>query len=96
MKVEIQTAEFGPFDSPRVGNVYPIKGGRGLKYGHLQILMAITEPREYHGQAALMLVVTKEGKPVGVNSYGLSYIEELCPIAFCEGLDELTLVIRSL
>lgn len=96
MKIDIQTNEFGPYDPARVGNVYPVKGGRGLKNGHLQILMAITEPREYHGQAALMLVVTKDGKPVGVNSYGLSYVEELCPIAFCDGLDELTLVMRSL
>jgi len=96
MKIEIQTTEFGPYDAPRVGNVYPIKGGRGLRYGHLQILLAITEAQEYRGPMGLLLVITKDGKPIGVNSYGMHYIEELCPVAFCEGVDELTLVIRSL
>lgn len=96
MKIDIQTTEFGPFDPARVGNVYPIKGGRGLKLGHLQILIAITEPRDYYGASALMLVITKEGKPVGVNSYGMHYIEELCPIAFVEGLEDMTLIMRSL
>ncbi len=96
MKIDIQTTELGPLDAARVGNVYPIKGGRGLRDGHLQILMAITEPNSFRGQSALLLVITKDGKPVGVNSYGLSYIEDLCPIAFCEGIDELVLIIRSL
>jgi len=96
MKIDIQTTEFGPYDPVRVGNVYPVKGGRGLKQGHLQVVIAITESREYHGQSALLLVTTKDGKPVGVNSYGLSYVEELCPVAFVEGLDNLTLVMRSL
>lgn len=96
MKIEIQTSEFGPFDPARVGNVYPIKGGRGLRDGHMQILIAITESHPFRGQSALLLVITKDGKPAGVNSYGLSYIEDLCPIAFCEGVDELVLIIRSL
>lgn len=96
MKIDIQTTEFGPYDLPRVGNVYPIKGGRGLKYGHLQVLLAITEPKEFYGPAALMLVITKDGKPVGVNSYGLHYINDLCPIAFVDGLEDMTLVMRSL
>ena len=96
MKIDIQTIELGPFDPARVGNVYPIKGGRGLKQGHMQVLIAITEPREYHGASALMLVITKEGKPVGVNSYAMHYIEELCPIAFVDGLEDMTLVMRSL
>lgn len=96
MKIDIQTTEFVPYDIPRIGNVYPIKGGRGLKYGHLQVLIAITEPKECYGSAALMLVITKDGKPVGVNSYGLHYINDLCPIAFVDGLEDMTLVMRSL
>ena len=96
MKIDIQTTEFGPYDAPRVGNVYPVKGGRGMKNGHLQVLIAITKPHEYRGINGLLLVITKEGEPVGVNSYGMHYIEELCPVAFVEGLDELTLVMRSI
>lgn len=96
MKIDIQTTEFGPYDPARVGNVYPVKGGRGLKNGHLQVLIAITKSSDYRGPSGLMLVITKDGEPIGVNSYGMHYIEELCPVAFVEGLDEMTLVMRSL
>ena len=97
MKIDIQTTEVGPFEAARVGNVYPIKGGRGARYGNMQVLIAITEPREqWQGSMGLMLVISKEGKPVGVNSYGMHYIEDLQPIAFVEGLEELTLIMRSI
>lgn len=97
MKIDIQTTEFGPCEAARVGNVYPVKGGRGLRHGHMQVLIAITEPADcYNGRQGLLLVITKDGKPVGVNSYGIHYIEDLCPIAFVEGLDDLTLIMRSL
>lgn len=97
MKISIEVGEFGPFEPARVGNVYPIKGGRGLRDGHMQVLVAITEPKEqWQGPAALMLVIDKEGKPRGVNSYGIHYINELCPIAFVEGLEEMNLTMRSL
>ena len=97
MKIDIQTTELGPYDAPRVGNVYPIKGGRGLQRGHLQVLIAITkDDYPYREAMALMLVITKNGEPKGVNSYAMHYIEELCPIAFVEGLEELTLIMRSL
>jgi hypothetical protein len=97
VKIDIQTTEVGPFEAARVGNVYPIKGGRGARYGNMQVLIAITEPREqWQGSMGLMLVISKEGKPVGVNSYGMHYIEDLQPIAFVEGLEELTLIMRSI
>lgn len=96
MKINIEVGNFGPYDPARVGNVYPIKGGRGLRDGHMQVLIAITKPHEYRGTAGLMIVVNKEGEPVGVNSYGMHYIEDLQPIAFVEGLDEMMLTMRSL
>jgi hypothetical protein len=96
MRIHMQADQLGPYDPPRVGNVYPVKGGRGLKNGHLQILLAITDPREYVGASGLLLVITKDGKPVGVNSYGMHYIEDLCPVAFCEGIEDLDLTIRSI
>ncbi len=96
MKIDIQTTEIGHNAETKVGNVYAVKGGRGLRYGHMQVLIAITPNREYYGQSGLMLVINKQGEPVGVNSYGMHYIEELCPIAFVEGIDELTLRMRSL
>lgn len=97
MKINIEVGEFGPYEPARVGMVYPIKGGRGLRDGHMQILLAITEPREsWQGQAALLLVVDKGGKPVGVNSYGMHAVEAMQPIAFVDGLDEMSLTMRSL
>lgn len=98
MKINIEVGDFGPYEPARVGNVYPIKGGRGLRYGHMQILIAITECLEpgYRGPAGLLLVVDKGGKPIGVNSYAMHYVDELQPIAFVDGIEEMSLTMRSL
>lgn len=96
MKINIETGNFGPYDPAQVGNVYAVKGGRGLRDGHMQILFAITERRDYNGPSGLMMVVNKKGELVGVNSYGMHYIEDLQPIAFVEGLDQIVLTMRSL
>lgn len=97
MKINVEVGDFGPFDQARVGNVYPIRGGRGLRDGNMQVLIAITTPKEsYQGAAALLLVIDKQGNPVGVNSYGLHSIEAMQPIAFVDGLDALSLTMRSL
>jgi hypothetical protein len=97
VRVDIQTTEIGPCESARPGNVYAVKGGRGLRDGNMQVLLAITTPKEeWRGAMGLLLVINKQGEPVGVNSYGMHYIEELQPIAFVEGLDDLTLIMRSI
>jgi len=99
MQITIETDHLSTFDEPRVGNVYPVRGARGLRDGKMMILLAITEsnPRNCCSSAtALMLVITKEGKPSGVTQYGLHYIQELSPIAFVDGLDDLSLIMRSL
>ncbi|PND29027.1 hypothetical protein [Sinorhizobium sp. M4_45] len=88
--------DFTPTDPVRVGNVYPIKGGRGLKQRHMQILLAITEGNEWQGRSCLFLVVSKEGKPVGVNQYAMHYVEELMPMGFVAGLEDMNLEINSL
>ena len=97
MKVDIQTTEIGPCESARPCNVYAVKGGRGLRDGNMQVLLAITTPKEeWCGAMGLLLVINKQGDPVGVNSYGMHYIEDLQPIAFVEGLEDLTLIMRSI
>jgi hypothetical protein len=97
VKIAIQATEFSPLTPTRIGNVYHIRGGRGLRDGHLQVLIAITEGRPpYQGEAALFLVITKDGKPIGVNSYGMHVLEDWCPIAFVEGLEEMELTMRSI
>ena len=89
--MRINVTELPGFAQPNVGNVYPISGGYGRKAGHAMVLLAITKQ-----QACLMLVIDKEGDPVGVTSYGLHSIEERVPIAFVPGLIELSLMMEPL
>jgi len=91
MKFHIETGYDGNNREVRIGNVYRARGGRALKNGQLNILIAITR-----NQTALMISVDQDGEPVGVTYYGLHYLEDLCPCAFCEGLDGLNFVIRDL
>jgi hypothetical protein len=82
---------------PTVGMVYPVCGGRGMKNGHLMVLLAIREPQGcYETRAALMLVIRKDGSPFNVTDYGLHYLENKLPIAFVDGLGDLDLTMRSL
>lgn len=89
--MRINTTEIPGFSQPVVGNVYPISGGYGRRAGHAMVLLAITEK-----QTALMLVIDKEGSPVGVTSYGLHAIEERAPVAFVPGLAEMTFDMQPL
>lgn len=89
--MKINVTEIPAFSQPVVGNVYGCNGGYGRKAGHAMILLAITE-KGY----ALMLVIDKEGNPVGVSSYGIHAIEERAPIAFVRGLDSLDLTMEPL
>lgn len=93
------------FDSPvvpdalEVGNVYHVRGGRGLRDGHMNIVIAITEPKDRYGmqgRMALCLTVDKEGDPRGVTSYAVHYFEDKMPVAFCDGVADINLVVRSL
>lgn len=89
--MKINVTELPTFSQPVVGNVYAISGGYGRRAGHCMVLLAITQK-----QACLMLVLDKDGGPVGVTSYGLHAIEERAPIAFVRGLEELNLVMEPL
>lgn len=97
MKINIETGDFGPYEPARIGNVYPVRGGRGLRDGHMMVLIAITNPPEqWRGPSGLMLVINKNGEATGITNYGMSRVEELQPIAFVEGLEDITLTMRSL
>lgn len=97
MKVHIETDTNHAITEPTVGNVYSVQGGKGSKYGHMMIIIAITESySDCTGRKALMLVVNKDGKPVNTSSYGAHYLRDKCPIAFVDGLDDLELRMRSL
>lgn len=100
MRIHIETTCEDKIGEPVVGNVYPMRGGRSGKYGHVMILLAITEPipERYDsiGRQALMLVVDTEGRPRGVTNYGIHYFEGKCPIAFVDGINDIDLTMRSL
>lgn len=89
--MKIIVSDLPTFSQPVVGNVYPISGGYGRKAGHAMVLLAITK-----NGAALMLVIDKEGDPIGVTSYGIHAIEERAPIAFVRGLDEMAFSMEPL
>lgn len=89
--MKINVTELPTFAQPIVGNVYAISGGYGRKAGHAMVLIAITK-----NNAALMLVIDREGDPIGVTSYGLHAIEERVPVAFVAGLNELSLMMEPL
>lgn len=82
----------------RVGNVYPVRGGRGASIGNMHVLIAITEKTRWGdpGGMALFLVIDREGNSVGVNTYRASILEEWCPIAFVDGLEGLEFIMRGL
>jgi len=89
--MKINVTDLPAFSQPVVGNVYPISGGYGRRAGHAMVLLAITAR-----QTALMLVIDKEGDPVGVTSYGLHAIEERAAVAFVRGLESLDLTMEPL
>lgn len=89
--MKINVADLPTFSQPVIGNVYGCSGGYGRKAGHAMVLIAVTER-----QSALMLVIDKDGNPVGVTSYGLHAIEERAPIAFVRGLDEMVFQMEPL
>ena len=97
MRIHIETDNALPSAPARVGNVYAVKGGRGMARGHMNILLAITEPGDYcRAPTALMLTVNKDGQPTGVTSYAMHYVEALSPIAFVDGIEDIDLTMRSL
>lgn len=75
---------------PLVGNVYNVRGGRGARNGHMQVIVSLTDT------GCVMLTVDKNGEVVGASCYARHYIQEKCPIAFCDGIEGLSFDIRSI
>lgn len=67
--------------------------------GHMFVVVAITELKDQfcsRGTVATYITVNKEGEIIGGGSYGADYLEDKAPIAYVEGLEDLTLPMRSL
>jgi hypothetical protein len=97
VKIDIALSNSAPSFELRVGNVYPVRGGRGASLGNMFVVVALTEPKDWRSaRMAVYLVVDRDGDIVGGGSYAQHYLEDKAPIAFVEGLDEITLVMGSL
>lgn len=101
MKVHIETDNMGPGYEAQVGNVYQVRGGRGAAKGHMSIIFAVTEPKQdkygcTSGRDALVVIVDRDGDVRGCTSYAMHYFEDKAPIAFVDGLDDISLVMRSI
>jgi len=75
---------------PVVGNVYSVRGGAGARLGHMQVVVSLTDT------GCVMLTVDKEGNVVGASCYGKHYIQEKVPMAYCDGIENLSFDIRSI
>lgn len=93
MKFNIETRDGKPFiGPPAVGDVYPIRGGRGLRYGYQFIVMGIHEQQ----RMAYSLTINRDGEIVGVHSVGLHILEEMVPVGRVEGLEQLEFTVRGI
>ncbi len=85
MKFEIKLGEFSPENPVRVGNVYPVKGGYGTRAKHMMVLLTITKDN-----ICLLMVLNKDGEPVGVTHYAVTAMDDRMPIGFVPGVADMT------
>ena len=81
-----------------VGNVYQVRGGKGAKFGHMHVIVSAYSYGEGwdSGKGFATLTIDREGQIVGGNSYAQHYFMDKMPVARCDGIDEIELVVRSL
>lgn len=99
MKVSIETTEpLTSLPDDMVGNVYQVRGGVGARHGHLHIIVSSYDRCGHScgGPGFVTLTVNREGIIVGGNSYAQHYFMEKVPIARCDGIEEISLIVRSL
>ena len=99
MKVDIETdIPLTGFGQDAVGNVYQVRGGMGARRGHMHIIVAAYEYNDGCGSGCgyATITVDRDGAIVGANAYAQHYFDSKVPIAKCEGLDQVHLIVKSL
>lgn len=99
MKIDIATNVPIPQSGPdMVGNVYPVRGGFGARNGHMHVIIAHYDKVQGGCRYAGYCTVTVDcdGEIVGANNYACHYFDDKVPMAKVEGLEEVSLVMRSL
>ncbi len=92
MKFAFSTIEYETEAPVRIGNVYHVRGGRRASRGEYWVLVGISEC----GQTGYLLAVNREGRVCGTSLYGMHVLREWQPIAFAQGLEDLTLEVVSI
>lgn len=84
-------------DEVRVGNVYPVRGGRAARYAIGMVVIALSGPKDRHSdEMCHMLTISKEGEIVGATTYATHAMENRAPIGFVDGLDALDFDVRPI
>lgn len=99
MRIDIALSEGSPLFDLRVGNVYAVRGGRGASVGNMMVVVAITDTHDRGtptGANAVYLTISREGEVISGGHYSPHYLEDKPPIAYVEGIEDLTLAMRSL
>ncbi len=95
MKIDFKCPDVKFCDELKVGNVYPCRGGRPLRYGHLWVVASIAAGN-CGKDTVVLLQVNRNGEICGAETYGSHYFEDKTPIAFVEGLEDVNLTMRGL
>lgn len=92
MRFAFATNEYSPALPVRIGNVYQTRGGNRASRGDFWVLVGISDS----GETAYLLAINREGRVVGSSSYGMHVVRDWSPIAFAQGLEEMTLDVVSI
>jgi len=99
MRVAIETeTPLASLPEDMVGNVYQVRGGTGAARGHLHIIVSSYETRDKWTSNAgfATLTIDRDGQIIGGNSYAHHYFMDKVPVARCDGLESVALIVRSL
>ena len=83
MRFNIETELSECTQSPVIGNVYNVCGGRGARHGHMMVIISIVD------SMVTTVTVNKSGDIISGRNYGLRYFEDKCPMAYVSGLEDL-------
>ena len=99
MRARIETDEpLVSLPEDMVGNVYQVRGGKGARLGHMHVIVSAYSYGDKwdSGEGFATLTIDREGNIVGANSYAQHYFMDKMPIAKCDGIEAVELVVRSL
>ena len=99
MRARIETDEpLVALPEDMVGNVYQVRGGRGARLGHMHVIVSAYRYNECScvDEGFATLTLDRAGQIVGANTYARHYFIDKVPIAKCDGIEEIELVVRSL